>query len=141
MTWKPLKHFSKIAGTIGVCLLEDKGNVPMVNIPNEIIEKVQMFIHSISASGLHIERAILFGSYTKGTANKWSDIDLALVSKDFTGFGFYDRKRVNPHLIKIDSRIEPHPFRPEDFTEDNPFVNEILKDAIEITLNSESNKS
>ena len=63
------------------------------------------------------------------------------VSKDFTGVGFYDRKRVNPFLIKIDSRIEPHPFRPEDFTEDIPLVYEILKDAIEITLNSASNKS
>ena len=113
----------------------------MVTISNEIIEKIQMFLHNVSASGLHIERALLFGSYTKGTANMWSDIDVAIVSKDFTGVGFYDRKRVNPFLIKIDSRIEPHPFRPEDFTEDNPLVNEILKDAIEITLNSESNKS
>ena len=112
----------------------------MVTISNEIIEKIQMFLRSISASGLHIERAILFGSYTKGTVNTWSDIDVAIVSKDFIGVGFYDRKRVNPFLIKIDSRIEPHPFRPEDFTEDNPLVNEILKDAIEITLNNESNK-
>ena len=37
-------------------------------------------------------------------------------------------------LIKIDSRIEPHPFRPEDFARDNPFVDQILKDAIEITF-------
>ena len=84
---------------------------------------------------------LVFGSYAKGNQNKWSDIDIALVSKDFTGSGFYDRKKVNPYLIRIDSRIEPHPFKPEDFTGDNPFVNEILKDAIEITLNSESNKS
>ncbi len=110
----------------------------MVTISNE---KIQMFLHNASASGLHIERAILFGSYTKGTANTWSDIDVAIVLKDFTGIGFYDRKQVNPFSIKIDSRIEPHPFRPEDFTEDNPLVNEILKDAIEIALNSASNKS
>ncbi|WP_347274298.1 nucleotidyltransferase domain-containing protein [Candidatus Kuenenia sp.] len=113
----------------------------MVVVSDEILEKLKRFLSMVSASGLHIERAILFGSYAKGNANKWSDIDIALISTDFTGIGFYDRKKVNPYMIKIDSRIEPHPFRPEDFTEDNPFVNEILKDAIEIPLNSESNKS
>ncbi|MBE7444593.1 MAG: nucleotidyltransferase domain-containing protein [Planctomycetia bacterium] len=90
----------------------------------------------VSDSGLHIERAILFGSYANGTESTWSDIDITLVSKDFTGVGFYDRKRVNPFSIKIDSRIEPHPFRPEDFTRDNLFVDQILKDAIEITFDN-----
>lgn len=111
---------------------EDKGNVSMVIVPDEIMEKLKRFLSIISASGLHIERAILFGSYAKGTESTWSDIDIALVSKDFTGIGFYDRKRINPYLIKIDSRIELHPFKPEDFTEDNPFVKEILKQGSEI---------
>lgn len=104
----------------------------MVTVADEIVEKLKRTLSMISASGLHIERAILFGSYAEGTVSEWSDIDVALVSKDFTGVGFYDRKRINPFLIKIDSRIEPHPFRPEDFTEENPFVKEILKQGIEI---------
>jgi len=108
----------------------------MVVVSDEILEKLKRFLSMVSASGLHIERAILFGSYAKGNPNKWSDIDVALVSKDFTGSGFYDRKRLNPYLIKIDSRIEPHPFNPEDFTRDNPFVDQILKDAIEITFDN-----
>ena len=112
----------------------------MVVVSDEIIEKLKKFLSMISASGVQLERAILFGSHAKGTANKWSDIDIALVSKDFTGIGFYDRKRVNPYLIKIDSRIEPHPFRPEDFTRDNPFVDQILKDAIEIIFD-DNNKT
>ena len=106
--------------------------IPMVTVSDEILEKLKRFLGMVSASGLHIERAILFGSYAKGTGNTWSDIDIALVSKDFTGIGFYDRKRVNPFLIKVDSRIEPHPFRPEDFKEENPLVNEILKQGVEI---------
>lgn len=105
----------------------------MVAVSDEILEKLKKFLRMVSASGLHIERAILFGSYAKGTGGTWSDIDIALVSKDFTGIGFYDRKRVNPFLIKVDSRIEPHPFKPEDFTEDNPFVKEILKQGVEIS--------
>lgn len=105
----------------------------MAIVSDEIIEKIKRFREMISDSGLHLERVILFGSYAKGTAGKWSDIDIALVSRDFTGTGFYDRKRINPYLIKTDSRIEPHPFRSEDFKEDNPFVMEILKQGVEIS--------
>jgi hypothetical protein len=32
----------------------------------------------------------------------------------------------------VDYRIEPHPFRPEDFTPDNPEVAEILRTGIRI---------
>lgn len=110
----------------------------MVAVSDEILEKLRQFLRMASASGLHIERALLFGSYAKGIENTWSDIDVALISKDFTGIGFYDRKRINPFLIKVDSRIEPHPYRPEDFTRDNPFVDQILKDAIEIQLDNDN---
>ncbi len=104
----------------------------MAAVTDEAIGVARKFLDMVSAAGVHLEKAILFGSYAKGTAGKWSDIDIALVSKDFTGVGFFDRKKVNPFVIKADSRVEPHPFRPEDFTEDNPFVKEILKQGIEI---------
>lgn len=104
----------------------------MATIPNEIINNAKKFISLVSSNGIHIEKAMLFGSYAKGMAHQWSDIDIALVSNDFTGIGFYDRQRINPYLIKIDSRIEPHPFRPEDFNNENPFVEEILKQGLAI---------
>ncbi|MCK6468320.1 MAG: nucleotidyltransferase domain-containing protein [Candidatus Brocadia sinica] len=114
----------------------DKGIIQMVVVSDEIMGKVKRFLDLTSASGLHMEKAILFGSYAKGTASRWSDIDIALVSKDFTGVGIYDRKRINPFLVKVDSRIEPHPFRPEDFNEDDPFVKEILKQGIEVSCDA-----
>lgn len=104
----------------------------MVAIPDEVMEKVRNFLDLIAENGIRLEKAILFGSYAKGKAGKWSDLDIALVSKDFTGIGFYDCKRINPFIIKVDSRIEPHPFTTEDFTRDNLFVDQILKEGIEI---------
>ena len=104
----------------------------MAAVTDEAIGVARNFRDMVSAAGVHLEKAILFGSYAKGTAGKWSDIDIALVSKDFTGVAFFDRKKINPIVIKSDTRLEPHPFRPEDFTEDNPFVKEILKQGIEI---------
>ncbi len=104
----------------------------MALVSDEIVEKLKEFLDVVSGNGFHIERAIMFGSYAKGNAGKWSDIDIALVSKDFTGVRFYDRKKLNRYLIKIDSRIETHPFRPEDFTRDNFFVDQIVKEGINI---------
>ena len=102
----------------------------MALVSDEIGEKLKKFLNMVSLSGLHIEKAIIFGSYAKGKADKWSDIDIALVSKDFTGV----RKKLNRCLIKVDSSIETHPFRPEDFTRENFFVDQIVKEGIEITI-------
>ncbi|MDR4506850.1 MAG: nucleotidyltransferase domain-containing protein [Candidatus Brocadiaceae bacterium] len=110
----------------------------MALVTDEIMEKLKRFLRMVSQSGLHIERAIIFGSYAKGNAGTWSDIDIALVSKDFTGTRFYDRQRLNRYLIKIDSRIEPHPFTTEDFTRDNLFVDQIIKEGIEIPVDDDS---
>ncbi|HPS27643.1 MAG TPA: nucleotidyltransferase domain-containing protein, partial [Bacteroidales bacterium] len=64
-------------------------------------------------------KIILFGSYAKGNFNKDSDIDIAVILNDF-----HDIIEVQVKLMKlrrkIDSRIEPHPFREKDFVLSNP---------------------
>lgn len=79
-------------------------------------------------------RIILFGSYAKGNFNEDSDIDIAVVLKNYnnlidTQLGLMRLRR------KIDSRIEPHPFREKDFTISNPIVNEIVKYGQDISIN------
>ncbi|MDI6735280.1 MAG: nucleotidyltransferase domain-containing protein [bacterium] len=104
----------------------------MATVTDEAIEVLKKFLKMVESADIGIERVILFGSYAKGYAGKWSDIDVALVSSNFSGIPFYDSKMLNPFLLKIDSRIELHPFRPEDFTEGNDFVREIIKTGMEI---------
>jgi predicted nucleotidyltransferase len=77
-----------------------------------------------------IEKAILFGSYAKGHANAESDIDVALVSEVFSGDRFEDRRKIIPLRRKIDNRIEPLPFKPEDFENDGILAEEIKKTGI-----------
>ena len=106
----------------------------MVTGTGEAIEVVERFLSSIKNANINIERAILFGSYVKGNAWKWSDIDVALVSPDFSGIRFNDSKMLIPFILKSDTRIEPHPFKPEDFTEGNDFVREIIKSGVELNI-------
>jgi predicted nucleotidyltransferase len=71
-------------------------------------------------------KMILFGSYAKGNYNKDSDIDIAVILKDYNNLTEtqLDLMRLRR---KIDSRIEPHPFREKDFEISNPIVYEIIK--------------
>jgi len=80
------------------------------------------------------EKVILFGSYAKGNHNESSDIDIAVVFLDFSNR--MDRQVELMKLTRnIDSRIEPHPFRENEFNLSNPIVNEIVKYGMEINSN------
>ena len=69
---------------------------------------------------------ILFGSYAKGTNNENSDIDIAVILKDYDNLISIQIELMRIRR-KIDSRIEPHPIKERDFNENNPLANEIKK--------------
>jgi len=56
----------------------------MAQIPANILKIIYIFLELVEVCGIHIKEAILYGSYANGTKNEWSDIDLAIVSDDFT---------------------------------------------------------
>lgn len=62
---------------------------------------------------------------------QWSDTDLAIVSPDFSEDLFAVRVFLVKLALSVDDRLEPSPFRPDDFTRNNPLVNEISKTGIE----------
>lgn len=78
---------------------------------------------------------ILFGSYAKGNFNEDSDIDIAIVFEDYSNLMDMQLELMRLRR-KIDSRIEPHPFRESEFDLSNPIVYEILKYGQEININA-----
>ena len=103
----------------------------MATISPEIELIVRKFI-ALLRNDKRISKIFLYGSHAKGLATEWSDIDLAVVSPDFSGDLFEERVRLMKSGLMIDDRIEPSPFRPEDFDENDPLVSEINKSGIEI---------
>ncbi len=71
----------------------------MAVVTDKAIEVVERFLKLIKSDNITIERIILFGSYAKGNAGEWSDMDIAIVSPDFSGMPFYDRKILNSLLF------------------------------------------
>ena len=103
----------------------------MDTIPASEMKTVYKFLEAIRKR-VRIETAFLYGSYVRGVRKEWSDIDLAVVSPDFSADLFEERIALMILAAKIDDRIEPHPFRPEDFNEQNPVVDEIRRSGLQV---------
>ncbi|MDR2907770.1 MAG: nucleotidyltransferase domain-containing protein [Bacteroidales bacterium] len=97
----------------------------------DAINIVRQYANALSPS-FDYKEIILFGSYAKGTYTKDSDIDVAVIFADYDN-RLDKQVELMKMTRKIDSRIEPHPFRERDFVQTNPLVNEILKYGQEIT--------
>jgi len=98
----------------------------MVQIPNIIKNSLRQYILELEKNNFSIQEAYLFGSYAKGNYTEWSDIDVVLVSPNFVGDRFDDKKKIARITLDVDSNISPLPYRPEDFEPSDLFVKEIL---------------
>jgi predicted nucleotidyltransferase len=63
---------------------------------------------------MRIDAIYLFGSYARNKADKFSDIDLLIVSPDFGDNLLENQLKLLRARRGIDYRIEPHPVLPED---------------------------
>jgi predicted nucleotidyltransferase len=104
----------------------------LAEINASIIETLRKFLDKLKENGIPIEAAYLFGSYAKGRAKEWSDIDVAVISSDISDDRLAERIRLSKISSHIDSRIEPVPFRPDTFVDEDPLVWEIKKEGIRI---------
>lgn len=99
----------------------------------DAVKIAERYADAVKANFSYI-RIILFGSYAKGNFNDDSDIDIAVVFKDYSNLIDMQLELMRLRR-KIDSRIEPHSFRESEFELSNPIVNEILKYGQEIRIN------
>ena len=94
-------------------------------VKKEIIDIVKRFAVKVNEK-YDCSEIILFGSYAKGSNHIDSDIDIAVILKDYDNL-----MNIQLELMRlrreIDSRIEPHPIKESDFNENNPLMNEIKK--------------
>ena len=98
---------------------------------NDLEKIIQLFLDEIQRT-YRLDSAYLFGSHAKGTSNQWSDIDLAIISPDFSEDLYEERLVLLRLAAQIDDRIEPKPFRPEMFTPIEPLVDEIQKHGLKL---------
>lgn len=82
-----------------------------------------------------IDKMILFGSYAKGKAHRYSDIDLIIVSPKFSGTDFRDRPIGFYKYWNLDEPFDFLCYTPEEFNKlkkQITIVREAVKDGIKI---------
>ncbi len=86
-----------------------KNNIYSYMDQTDALKIAQRYANVVNAN-YNIIRIILFGSYPKGNYNADSDIDIAVVFKDYGNMSDMQLELMRLRR-KIDNRIKPHPFR------------------------------
>lgn len=107
----------------------------MAQIDASVADSLKKFLERLSTEGIRFDAAYFFGSFSTGTSNRWSDIDVAVISPDMSDDRFEEGVRLTKLSSSIDSRIEPVSFRPEAFVDEDPLVWEIKRNGIRIDTN------
>jgi predicted nucleotidyltransferase len=105
----------------------------MVEIPDSVKAKIERLLSLLEAKNIKIQKAILFGSYASGTYNEWSDIDLALVSDDFSGNSFLDKLNLIDFVFASGKDLSLVTFTTQDYDDSLFARDEIEKKGIVIT--------
>jgi predicted nucleotidyltransferase len=93
----------------------------------QAIRIIRKFVKAMEKEGIEIDRIILYGSCARGRMRADSDIDVAVISRNFGK----DRVEEGMKLFKIageiDSRLEPVPISVQAFEKDTwiPLIYEI----------------
>jgi predicted nucleotidyltransferase len=95
------------------------------------INTARLFINECQLNGLTFHKVFLFGSAAKNTTHEWSDIDLLLISDQFTDNVFDNLQLYSKINIKYPV-IETHPYPTKYFYEGDDFIQEISNESIEI---------
>lgn len=79
------------------------------------IDLTKKYLDEVRRLGISVKRAYLFGSYAKGKVWEGSDLDVCVVSNDFGQNYHRDKMILNKAALKVNPRIEPVAYSPDDF--------------------------
>jgi len=81
-----------------------------------------------------VERAILFGSYARGTADAESDVDLVLIEP--TSRPFVERGLDHPEIFRLGVGIDLLVYTPEEWrrmlVQENPLLERIAREGVDV---------
>ncbi|MFH1187914.1 MAG: nucleotidyltransferase domain-containing protein [bacterium] len=103
-------------------------------ISKKIENAVKNYASHLRDEGLPIKNIYIYGSYAKGTARRWSDIDVCVISTKFDRIDPLTFLWKNKRNKDVEAIISPVGFHPDDFRDEDPLAWEIKKIGIRITI-------
>lgn len=105
----------------------------MDRIPKSVLEIVKDYVSNLQ-NKIPVEKAIIFGSYAKGTPHQFSDVNIAIFSDYFKGIS-----RVESiyflllNAVDYDLDLEPQAFTMDEYYHPLGIVSEIISTGVELT--------
>lgn len=102
---------------------------PPAKDPRETLETLREVVN-----GLDVVRAYVFGSYARGHADRWSDLDVVIVAP--TKLPFVERFREFLPVLHVHPAVELIVYTPEEFESmkqaENPLILDVLENGVVI---------
>lgn len=103
---------------------------------SQLKDIVEQYLKVLAATGISVERVILYGSYAQGTAQASSDIDLVVISADLARWRPLERlQMLSRATMHIDAPLEVIGYTPAEIQQngaDSIFWDEIVRTGMEI---------
>jgi predicted nucleotidyltransferase len=88
-------------------------------VEKTIEQLIRDYVRLLRSEGIGVEKAILYGSRSRGDTSDDADIDLALIISGLERANFNIKRTLMRLAVRIDERIEPVAYSPEDFESDD----------------------
>jgi predicted nucleotidyltransferase len=109
----------------------------MAQAGQKIKSIISKYISNLEALGISVQKVILFGSQAKGTYNKESDIDIAIISREFEKMGLWKKAKYLGRAARgIPYPIEALGFSPSQLKkiEQGTILDEIKRRGVEVKI-------
>ena len=106
-------------------------------VDSAIVEIVKRYLRALQKAGIHSHSGVLFGSYARGEAGQWSDIDLVVIATEFDGPRSLQMVEKLWQLTgEADNRIEPIPCGEREWQtgEGRPILDIARREGMEISI-------
>ena len=103
---------------------------------DQALKIIEKFVKRLREEGISVDRVFLYGSYAAGKGRGDSDIDVAIVSKDFGKDRVEEGMALYRIAGKVDTRLEPVPISVEAYENDTwlPLIYEIRSKGLELRV-------
>lgn len=103
-------------------------------VTKDIRNIISQLVTAVSSRGIHVDKALLYGSVANGTDTLDSDLDVAIVSSDFGRDRFNEGKMLMQLAWRIDTRLHPIPVSADSYNNDTwvPLIHEIRQHGVEV---------
>jgi predicted nucleotidyltransferase len=104
-------------------------------VAQEIRDIVSRYVAALENHGIHVYKALIYGSVAENRGTVDSDLDIAVISSDFGHDRYGEGKLLNQVAWRIDARIHPVPVSSNSYDNETwiPLIYEIRKHGVEVS--------